>query len=97
MAARPPSRPAPQHRVLVPPTDRHQFPTTRKTFDDLQGRCNVAQCWHRDNDSIRLVPVGGGQPIPERKVWPQVDDCQSLPACRSGKGENPQLVATSRR
>ena len=64
-----------------------------ETFNDLQGRRDIVPSWCSDHDGIGLVPFGRDQPILERKVRTEVDNCQSLPACRSGEGENPELVA----
>ena len=81
------------HRVLVLPTDCYQYSTTRETFNDVQGRRDIVPSWCSDHDGIGLVPFGRDQPILERKVRTEVDNCQSLAACRSGEGENPELVA----
>jgi hypothetical protein len=47
----------------MPPTDCYQCSTARKTFNDLQRRCDIVRSWRSDHDGIRLVPFGRGQPI----------------------------------
>jgi hypothetical protein len=75
--------------VLVPPTDCCQGSTARQTLNDLQGRCDVVQSWRSGHDSIRPMLFGRSQPIRKREVRTEVEDCQSLPACRGGERQWP--------
>jgi len=78
----------------MPTADRYQRSSRCNAFDDLYHWCDITQCRRGQDDRIRPMPLGRCQPVRERKIGPEVDDCQTLSARCSRESENPQLVAT---
>jgi hypothetical protein len=80
----------------MPTADRYQRSSRCNAFDDLYDWCDITRCRRGQDDRIRPVPLGRCQPVRERKIGPEVDDCQTLSAGSGGESENPQLMATPR-